>query len=180
MLLISKKTQSEDVPPTTTVAHLSDWTGGGQWQPNTFNHWAPPAICHPERNPSHSSECNSQQPLCLQHVCISWSLKVKQTKKKKKTCWCPDPILSLALHPFPFSETPAGIGPQNNKELNWGKKWIALPFPIMHPCTISEQREKPARKITKSITFFSNVKGPRPPEVGSEVWDKSRDRERGC
>lgn len=97
-----------------------------------------------------------------------------QTKRKNKTCWCPDPILSLALHPFPFPKTPAGIGPQNNKELNWGNKWIGLPFPIMHPCTISEQREKPARKITKKHHCFSNVEGPRPPEVGSEVWDKSR------
>lgn len=35
----------------------------------------------------------------------------------------------------------------------------------MHSCTKSEQREKPARKITKSITFFSQMsRGPRPPE----------------
>lgn len=50
------------------------------------------------------SECNSQRPLlCLQHECISWSLKVKL---KKINCWCPDPILSFALHPFPLFPKP--------------------------------------------------------------------------
>lgn len=29
----------------------------------------------------------------------------------------------------------------------------------MHFCTISEQRENPARKITKSVTFFLKWRG---------------------
>lgn len=58
--------QCHQLPKTSTwrrpthSTHLSDWTGGSQWQPNTFNHWAPPAGLHPERNPSHPSESSSQ------------------------------------------------------------------------------------------------------------------------
>lgn len=88
-------------PAHSTVAHLSDWTGGGQWQPNTFNHWAPPAVRHPERNPSHSSECNSQR-------LVSSTFVFHDLKKSNKTncSWCPVPILLCPPYPFPLYLNP--------------------------------------------------------------------------
>ena len=77
-------------PPHSTVAHLSDWTGGSQWQQNTFNHWAPPAVCHPERNPSHSSEWRRQ------HHCFVSSTFYDLKKKSTKTNLRPP-----AFPPFP-------------------------------------------------------------------------------
>lgn len=154
------KPQSKDLPPTPTVAHLSDWTG---W-PMTAKHIQSlgPSSCLSSWEKSKPFEW-AQQPAAtaFSPACFYTMIFKSQIKQKKKTVGA-----LILVSPSPFTPFPS-----HKPLLELVHRIIKSSFeakinypPIMHFCTISEQREKQTRKITKSVLFSQTSRGPRPPE----------------